>query len=63
LPRRPWGPAAPATTDLAFLGEHERAECDRIVAALDDCAGNQTRTAEKLKIAIYRILRPRARPR
>jgi DNA-binding NtrC family response regulator len=72
-------PAAPAgetltaepvrIDELAFLSPQERAERDQIVGVLDECGGNQTRTAEKLgisrsalinKLAIYRIPRPRA---
>jgi two-component system response regulator AtoC len=76
-PVEPSPPRAVATgpstdVDLGFLGAGEREERERIVAALEECVGNQTRTAEKLgisrsalinKIAIYRIPRPRSRPK
>jgi two-component system response regulator AtoC len=66
----PDGPAAAPADELGFLSAEERAERDRIVAALDEHGGNQTRAAEKLgmsrsalinKIAVYRIPRPRMR--
>jgi two-component system response regulator AtoC len=58
--------AAPATD----LDQDSLAERDRIIAALEDCAGNQTHAAKKLgmsraslvnKLAIYRVPRPRKR--
>ena len=61
-------PAEP-TDELAFLDADQRDERARIVAALDENAGNQTRTAKALgisrsalvnRIAIYRIPRPRS---
>ncbi len=56
--------AAPETLD-----EEQRADRDRILRALDECAGNQTRAAKQLgmsrtafvtRLRIYRIPRPRA---
>jgi two-component system, NtrC family, response regulator AtoC len=66
-------PHAPATTiasddDLAFLDPEQRDDRARVIAALDECAGNQTRAAKRLgiarttlvnKLALYRIPRPR----
>ena len=58
---------APAE-DIEFLTEDERADRARIIAVLDECAGNQTRAAKQLGIArttlvnklrLYRIPRPR----
>ena len=58
----------PDDNDLSFLTDEERADRARIIAALDECAGNQTRTAKQLGIArttlvnklrLYRIPRPR----
>ena len=61
--------AAPATAaDSAGLSAAEAGERARIVAALAECSGNQTRAAKKLgvsratlvnKLSIYRIPRPR----
>jgi two-component system, NtrC family, response regulator AtoC len=54
--------------NLDFLDDEQRADRARLVAALEECAGNQTRTAKKLGIArttlvtklrLYRIPRPR----
>jgi DNA-binding NtrC family response regulator len=54
----------------ADLPDHEADERAAIIAALDACAGNQTRAAKRLgiarstlatKLAIYRIPRPRSR--
>jgi transcriptional regulator with GAF, ATPase, and Fis domain len=59
-------PAAPG--ELDFLDPEQRVERARIVAALEGCAGNQTRAAKQLgmsrttlvnKLALYRIARPR----
>lgn len=62
--------ATPALADeLAFLDADQREERARIIAALDENAGNQTRTAKALgisrsalvnRIALYRIPRPRS---
>ena len=66
--------AAPATAaldepPLDFLDDEQRADRARLIVALDECAGNQTRAARKLGIArttlvhklrLYRIPRPRA---
>jgi DNA-binding NtrC family response regulator len=68
-------PAAVAAPDALppapeGLSAEEEAERQRIVAALDACAGNQTRAAQMLgisratlvnKLAIYRLPRPRKR--
>jgi DNA-binding protein Fis len=52
------------------LSAEDAAERDRIIAALDKCAGNQTRAARLLgisratlahKLALFRIPRPRGR--
>jgi two-component system, NtrC family, response regulator AtoC len=62
--------AAPASGDRdhALLTDKQREDRDRLVAALDTCAGNQTRAAKLLgisrttlvtKLALYRIKRPR----
>ncbi len=60
--------AAPAADDLDFLDPEQRADRARVIAALDECAGNQTRAAKRLgisrttlvnKLALYRIPRPR----
>ncbi|MGE0398804.1 MAG: sigma 54-interacting transcriptional regulator [Kofleriaceae bacterium] len=64
-------PPTPTGDELAFLDPAQRSERDRIVAALDDHAGNQTRAAKALgisrallaqKLVLYRIPRPRSRP-
>jgi two-component system, NtrC family, response regulator AtoC len=63
--------AAPAAGGEAvgFLDEEQRADRERVLRALEECAGNQTRAAKKLgisrtafvtKLRIYRIPRPRA---
>jgi two-component system, NtrC family, response regulator AtoC len=62
-------PAATAPFELEqMLSKEERADRDRVVAALEECAGNQTRAAKLLgisrttlvnKLAMYRIPRPR----
>ena len=61
--------AAPSSGADALTGE-QAAERDRIVAALDACAGNQSQAAKQLgvsranlvnKLALYRIPRPRDR--
>jgi transcriptional regulator with PAS, ATPase and Fis domain len=64
-------PIASATTDTgSALSPTETAERDKIMAALEAAAGNQTRAAKTLgisratlvnKLAIYRIARPRSR--
>jgi two-component system, NtrC family, response regulator AtoC len=62
-------PAPPPSMSTDLDGD-AIAERDRIVAALDQCAGNQTHAAKKLgmsraslvnKLAIYRVPRPRKR--
>jgi two-component system response regulator AtoC len=54
--------------DLGFLSVAQREDRERILVALDQCAGNQTRAAQRLaisrttlvnKLALYRIPRPR----
>ncbi len=65
----PASTAAAATgDDLAFLTAEQRADRARMIAALDECVGNQTRAARALgiarstlvaKLALYRIPRPR----
>ncbi|MFT3837341.1 MAG: sigma 54-interacting transcriptional regulator [Myxococcaceae bacterium] len=64
----PEAPAAQAQAAFA-LSADELAERDRIIAALESCAGNQTRAAKALgwarstlasKLALYRIPRPRS---
>jgi two-component system, NtrC family, response regulator AtoC len=63
-------PASPRTDDAApaDLGPDETAERERMIAALRDCAGNQTRAAKALgisratlvtKLKLFRIPRPR----
>ena len=61
--------APAAEPALDFLDETQRAERTQLLAALDECAGNQTRAARKLgmsrttlvtKLRLYRIPRPRA---
>ncbi|HVK74776.1 MAG TPA: sigma 54-interacting transcriptional regulator [Kofleriaceae bacterium] len=58
--------AVPAGLD--FLDDEQRADRARLVAVLEECAGNQTRAAKKLGIArttlvtklrLYRVPRPR----
>ena len=67
-----WRQTAPPATaeDLAGLSDDERAVRERIVAALERCAGNQTRAAEVLGVsrqtlnkwlARHRVARPRDR--
>jgi DNA-binding NtrC family response regulator len=60
--------AAPASGERDFLEPEQRADRARVIAALDECAGNQTRAAKRLgisrttlvnKLALYRIPRPR----
>jgi transcriptional regulator with GAF, ATPase, and Fis domain len=57
-----------AGDELDFLDPVQRADRARLMAALDECAGNQTRAARRLgisrttlvnKLALYRIPRPR----
>jgi two-component system response regulator AtoC len=66
----PASPAAAAESDsgLDFLDAEQKADRAAVIAALDECAGNQTRAAKKLGIArttlvtklrLYRIPRPR----
>ncbi len=59
---------SPAVEDLSFLTEDERADRAAVIAALELCAGNQTRAAKQLglarttlvnKLRLYRIPRPR----
>jgi two-component system response regulator AtoC len=54
--------------DVSFLDDEERADRARVIAVLEQCAGNQTRAAKQLGIArttlvnklnLYRIPRPR----
>ena len=54
--------------ELEFLDAEQRADRARVVAAIEACAGNQTRAAKHLgiarttlvnKLALYRIPRPR----
>ncbi|MBP6628793.1 MAG: sigma 54-interacting transcriptional regulator [Kofleriaceae bacterium] len=61
--------AGPDLPDLSDLDPEQRADRTRIIQALDDCAGNQTRAAAALgisrttlvtKLRIYRIPRPRS---
>ena len=70
-------PAAAAVADAAaeaagesldFLDPEQKADRAAVIAALEECAGNQTRAAKKLGIArttlvtklrLYRIPRPR----
>ena len=65
----PPGDVAAAAPELGDdLDDAQRADRDRVLKALDDCAGNQTRAAKMLgmsrtafvtKLRIYRIPRPR----
>ncbi len=66
-PRTP--PAADTPSVASDLDAEQRADRDRIVAALEACSHNQTRAAAKLgisrtalvtKLRIYRIARPRS---
>jgi two-component system, NtrC family, response regulator AtoC len=59
---------AASRDDLDFLDAEQREDRARVIAALDECAGNQTRAAKVLgigrstlvnKLALYRIPRPR----
>jgi len=61
-------PAPALVRDIGFLDEEQKADRAAVIAALDECAGNQTRAAKKLGIArttlvtkmrVYRIPRPR----
>ena len=68
------GPAAPAAPDDSAIGSltpGQRDDRRRVVAALEACAGNQTRAAKQLgiarstlvhKLALYGIPRPKAAP-
>jgi len=58
----------PARGELDFLDAAQRADRARVIAALDQCGGNQTRAARQLgigrtslvnKLVLYRIPRPR----
>jgi two-component system response regulator AtoC len=60
--------AAGGSENLDFLDDEQKADRAAVIAALDECAGNQTRAAKKLNIArttlvtklrLYRIPRPR----
>jgi two-component system response regulator AtoC len=60
--------AAGGGENLDFLDDEQKADRAAVIAALDECAGNQTRAAKKLNIArttlvtklrLYRIPRPR----
>jgi two-component system, NtrC family, response regulator AtoC len=62
-------PPARAADPLAELTEDQRSERARLVQALEDCGGNQSRAAKQLgisrttmvtKLGFYRIKRPRA---
>ena len=64
-------PAAESVTprDDDFLDDEQRSDRDRVLQALEECAGNQTRAARMLgmsrtafvtRLRIYRIPRPRA---
>ena len=64
----PPAPAPAADAELGFLTDAERADRARVIAALEQCVGNQTRAARQLgisrttlvnKLALYRIPRPR----
>ena len=67
--RHPEPPAsAPIAEQVDFLDEEQHVDRARVLAALDDCAGNQTRAAKRLgiarttlvnKLSLYRIRRPR----
>jgi two-component system, NtrC family, response regulator AtoC len=68
-PPEPARAAEPGEDALGDLSDDERAERARMIAVLDDCAGNQTRAAKKLglarstfaaKLRLYRIPRPRS---
>jgi two-component system response regulator AtoC len=59
---------APAAGEPDFLDPEQRADRARVIAALEECAGNQTRAAKRLgisrttlvtKLGLYRIPRPR----
>ncbi|MBL9013342.1 MAG: sigma 54-interacting transcriptional regulator [Myxococcales bacterium] len=61
--------SVPAVSEVPeFLDAEQRADRARVIAALEECAGNQTRAAKRLgiarttlvnKLALYRIPRPR----
>ncbi len=65
----PSGPVIdPEAFDLSFLSAEQREDRDRVIAALEQCVGNQTRAAKQLgisrttlvnKLGLYRIPRPR----
>jgi two-component system, NtrC family, response regulator AtoC len=61
--------AAESASELDFLDPAQRADRARVIAALEQCGGNQTRAARELgigrtslvnKLSLYRIPRPRA---
>jgi two-component system response regulator AtoC len=61
-------PPSGAVDVAALLDDEQRADRERVIAALDECAGNQTRAARMLgigrtllvqKLRLYRIPRPR----
>jgi two-component system, NtrC family, response regulator AtoC len=73
-PREPGAPGAAGPSDaddawISTLSPEQRRDRDQIIAALEACAGNQTRAAKHLgvsrttlvnRIQIYRIPRPRS---
>ena len=62
-------PAARPGAIAEDLSDEQRADRDRLVRALEDCGGNQSRAAKRLgisrttmvtKLGLYRIRRPRS---